>query len=124
MNGNDNRSSGGSSIGPIFVSLITGISIGFIVGILLAPKSGKETRREIKDKSGELVEKSREYVETGKSKLAEIKGRGEEFIQASREKIEEVSKTLAAKAEKTKKKVDRVIEKGKDKAKSVEETLS
>ena len=123
MNRENNRNGGGSSFSSIFITLITGISIGFIAGILFAPKAGKETRQDIADKSGELVEKGREYMETGKVKLAEIKGMGEEFIQKSREKIEEASRNLAAKAGETKKKVDKVIEKGKNKAKKVEETL-
>ena len=124
MNRENNRNGGGSSFTSIFVTLLTGISIGFIAGILLAPKAGKETRQDIVDKSGEMVEKGKDYMETGKVKLAEIKGMGEEFIQKSREKIEGATKTLAAKAEKTKAKVDKVIEKGKNKAKKVEETLS
>ncbi len=124
MNRENNRNGGGTSFTSIFVTLITGISIGFIAGILLAPKAGKDTRQDIADKSGEIVEKGREYIETSKVKLAEVKGMGEEFIQKSREKIEEATKTLAAKAEKTKSKVGKVIEKGKNRAKKVEETLS
>ena len=41
----------------ILISLLTGLFVGFIVGILFAPKPGKEIRKDIKDKSEEFVEK-------------------------------------------------------------------
>ncbi len=41
------------------ITLLSGLFVGFIVSILFAPKPGKEIRKEIKDKSEELVEKSR-----------------------------------------------------------------
>ena len=39
---------------------IAGAAIGVGVGVLLAPKSGKETRKDLKDKFDELVEKVKE----------------------------------------------------------------
>ena len=36
---------------------LVGLGIGAGLGILLAPKSGKETRRELKEKLDELVKK-------------------------------------------------------------------
>ena len=34
---------------------IAGVSVGTCLGILIAPKSGKETRKELKEKGNELV---------------------------------------------------------------------
>jgi gas vesicle protein len=134
---NDKKDTGGrgSSFADILVTLVVGLSAGFVVGILFAPKSGKETRREIKEKSEELIEKGREsfdtavgrtkeYVEKGKSRLAELKDRSEEFIERSREKISDISKAVSSKSEDTGKKVKKVMDKGKAAAKKVEEELS
>ena len=43
----------------ILISLLSGLFVGFIVGILFAPKPGKEIREDIKDKSEEFVGKCR-----------------------------------------------------------------
>ena len=125
----------GSSFTDILVTLAIGLSVGFVAGILFAPKSGKETRKEIKEKSEEFIEKGREnldtvvgrtkeYVEKGKSKLAELKDMSEEFLERGREKISDISKAVSSKSEDTGKKVKKVMNKGKATAKKVEEELS
>jgi len=135
MNMENERSNGKSSALGIFTALIVGLSAGFIAGILLAPKSGKETRQQLKEKSEELIEKSREgfdtvmgktreYVDKGKVKLAEMKSRGEEFVEKSKEKIVDISKAVGSRAGVAKKKIGKVIEKGKNTAKKVEKDLS
>ncbi len=48
------------------------------MGILSAPKPGKEIRKDIKDKSEEFVEK-------GKSKFEKVKGKGKEIIKKGKE---------------------------------------
>lgn len=135
MNDKGNTGGRGSSFSDIFVTLITGLSVGFILGILFAPKSGKETRKEIKEKGEEFIEKSREgigtvvgrtreYVEKGKSKLAELRDKSEEFIERGKGKISDISKVLSSKSGKTGKKVKKAINKGKAAAKKIEEELS
>jgi len=75
---------------PVLTSLFAGVFIGGIIGILFAPKPGKETREEIMSKSEELLEKSKkgvdtvadktkEFVDKSKGKVEEIKGKGEEI---------------------------------------------
>jgi len=56
----------------LFKGLFIGGLIGIALGILFAPKSGKETRDDIKNKCGELFVKAKEKCETvaEKSKLA------------------------------------------------------
>ena len=135
MNAKKDKTSEKSYFLGILTSLLAGLSVGFILGVLFTPKSGKETRKEIKEKSDQVIEKSkegfdafigktREYADKSKSKLADIKSRSEEFIGKGREKITDVSKVLSSKAGKAKKKIEKVVEKGKDTAKKVEEDLS
>ncbi len=61
-------------------SLTVGIGAGIVAGILIAPKSGVETRAELKEKldsayengrnkMGEIVDKSKDVIEKGKSAI-------------------------------------------------------
>lgn len=52
--------------------LLIGGLVGAIIGILYAPKSGKETRDDLCKKTGELMEKAKEEYEVAldKSKKA------------------------------------------------------
>jgi gas vesicle protein len=47
-------------IAGIGVGLGVGLIVGGVLGILFAPKSGVETRKEIKDKTLELVKRVKE----------------------------------------------------------------
>ena len=108
----------------IMITLTVGLAIGFVAGILLAPKSGKETRKDLIEKSEELVERGKEEFEAARVKLAEVKGMGEEFLEKSKDAFEKTTKTVGKKAGKAKAKVKKVISKGKATAKKVEEALS
>lgn len=46
---------------------------GFVLGILLAPKSGKETRQDVKDKSKEYQLKAQDSLDTIKKGASSIK---------------------------------------------------
>jgi gas vesicle protein len=108
----------------VIITLTLGLAVGFLAGILLAPKSGKETRKELIEKGEEFTEKTKEGFEVAKLKLAEVKGMGEEFFEKSKDAFEKTSKTVGQKAGKAKEKIEKVINKGKSTAKKVEESLS
>ena len=44
-------------VGKFFTGLGIGVGVGIVVGLLIAPQSGKETRKAIVDKSKEVKEK-------------------------------------------------------------------
>ena len=46
----------------LIIGFITGSVVGAVLALLYAPKSGKEMRRDIKDKTNELVDKGEEYL--------------------------------------------------------------
>jgi gas vesicle protein len=80
--------------GDLLKGLIIGGLIGAALGILFAPKSGKETREDIARKTEELVNKAKEEYEKAveKSKMAyeaAIK-RLKELELSAKEKVEEV----------------------------------
>jgi gas vesicle protein len=72
--------------GEVVLSFLLGALVGAALGILYAPRSGKETRMKLRDLGEDLgdkindikeevVEKAEHIVEEGKEKLAEQKER-------------------------------------------------
>jgi gas vesicle protein len=62
------------------IGLLAGLILGAAVGILYAPKSGTETRKLIRDKSGQFVKRAKALpadvrAKFNKSTLADVKGR-------------------------------------------------
>ena len=56
----------GPGPGSILFAFLLGGAIGALIGILFAPKSGKETREVIVDKSQEYYDQGKEMYESGK----------------------------------------------------------
>jgi gas vesicle protein len=52
-----------------------GVTVGAAAGVLLAPKSGKETREDIAVTARELPEKAKEFVEKAQEKIEEAKAK-------------------------------------------------
>ena len=98
-----------------FGKFLLGAGIGLGLGILFAPKSGKETRAELKEKMDELIEKSKsikaeDVKEAIEKKVAEIK---EDLKNLDKEtvaaKVKEGAKAIRKKAEDL---VNLAVEKG------------
>jgi gas vesicle protein len=92
-----NAECSGQAIGLAFIG---GALVGAIAGMLLAPKSGPETRREIKDYADktedEIIEKAKEVraaldetIERGRHYMAEKKADVEAAVKAGREAMKE-----------------------------------
>ena len=74
---------GKSSDSWVVIALFTGLAVGAIIGILFAPKSGKEIRNDLKEKSEKLLE-------AGKESVSEVVEKTKDFIEAGKQKIEEL----------------------------------
>ena len=94
------------SKGKVALGAVFGAVAGFVTGILLAPKSGKETRQDIKNtalktkdtvvteaekakdatlrKANELKDKAEDVAEDVKGKAVELKGRTEQAIEGAK----------------------------------------
>ena len=74
--------------------LVVGGLIGAAIGILYAPKSGKETREEIGQKADELLSKAKEEyghaVEKSREAYEATVERLKELEETAKEKVEEV----------------------------------
>ena len=94
---------------------LAGAAIGVGLGILFAPKTGSETRKELKEKMDELVKKVKELdvqeVKDGfLKKIDELK---EELADLDKEKVISIARE---KAEVIKNKVDEIYGEAKEKA--------
>lgn len=74
------------STGKILTAIVAGAALGAIVGILLAPDKGSETRKKINEEGKKLAEDVKDKFRRGKEKLNGLK---EEFQQTVKEKVEE-----------------------------------
>jgi gas vesicle protein len=88
MSNNDNNSGG-------FGWFLAGLGIGALVGVLYAPKSGKETRDDLaaaaldaRDRANQLynqgIEQAGQYVQQGKQTAQEYAERGKEYYDKGR----------------------------------------
>jgi len=66
----------------VAVSFVLGAAAGFVLGVLFAPASGKETRQKIQDEVGKTGEKAKENFE-------KITKEAEKGIKVVREKTQE-----------------------------------
>jgi gas vesicle protein len=69
-------------------SFLLGLGVGVGIGMLLAPKSGRETRELIKDKAGEGTE----YL---KQRGADIKQTASEWVDKGKEALGRQKETIA-----------------------------
>ena len=120
MSPENNRSCAGS----VALALFAGLAIGAVIGILFAPKPGKETRQELVEKGerfvelsresiAEFVEKTKDFAEAGKQKIEELKIAGEEIWEKGKNKLSDTAK-----------KVKDIVEESKSAAKKTEDYLS
>lgn len=58
----------------------TGAVVGTIAGVLIAPKSGKETIEDVKEKSNKVKNKISENIEDTKNKVKESKVKIKEYL--------------------------------------------
>jgi gas vesicle protein len=72
------------------IGLLAGAIIGGVVTLLFAPKSGKETRKIIKNTAGEAVEKVAEVAYAVKEKTGEVVDKVEEAASDVEQKGEAV----------------------------------
>lgn len=75
--------------------LITGGLLGGLAGILFAPKSGKKLRRDISEKSNELLDDTVHLIENTKKKsskvISDAKEKAEDLLEDVKKKIDMIS---------------------------------
>ncbi len=91
----------GSSALEVAVSFFIGAATGFVLGILFAPASGKETRQKIKTqatKTGEMAKEGYEKISKEAEKgILVVKEKAQEGIEAIKEFLEKKKEEYAKK---------------------------
>ncbi len=83
--------------GSLFLAGIFGALAGAIGGLLLAPKSGKETREDIKRLAGDINEKIKTGVAETKSRVKDVFGEASEAATSKYNEIKDlVTQKIAA----------------------------
>lgn len=79
-------------------NFLLGLGIGITAGVLLAPKSGSETRRYLADKAAEgsdyMVEQGRQIRDTA----SDLYERGRNVVNTQKEKISNVVSSVSGEA--------------------------
>lgn len=109
----DNNSGNGFLIG-----LIAGSALGAIVGLLYAPKSGKELRDDIRAKSNEFLDDADKYIHDAKVKAKDLinegKKKSEELIVDAKSKSEELLKEAQKIFDEAKSKTNKIVSEKKE----------
>ena len=91
-------SESGGSVGTAVTFLLIGLGAGALVGLLLAPKSGKQLRKDLRGKfddareaMGEFADDARERV---KDQVEDALDRGSEIADKVREKVAPLTKGI------------------------------
>jgi gas vesicle protein len=71
------------------LSFLVGTALGVVIGLLIAPRPGKETREVLKEKAREYLEEGQKVYETSKEKVSKAVESGKEVISEKAEVIKE-----------------------------------
>ena len=93
----------GCNAGKVVCSFFVGGLIGAGVALLVAPKTGEETRRMIKELAEEVKAKAEDYVDQVKSKATAYVEKGKDLIEKEKDII---AKTVEAGKEAYKKEIN------------------
>ena len=67
--------------GDMFKGFLLGGILGAALGVLFAPRSGKDIRANLKDESDDLLDKAKKELETIKDELNDLGGKISETIE-------------------------------------------
>ena len=94
----NNKGSGGLETALTF---LLGAAAGFVLGVLFAPASGKETRQKIKTQAAKTGEKAKESYEKisreAEKGIQVVKEKAQEGIDAIKDFLEKKKEEIAAK---------------------------
>jgi gas vesicle protein len=77
-----------STAGTAITFLFIGLGAGALVALLLAPKTGKQIRRDLRKKYEGARDAVQDLTEEAKDRMEDAMERGAEWVDAAREKVE------------------------------------
>jgi gas vesicle protein len=77
-----------TSSGSWLLSFILGGLIGAAVALLVAPRSGRQTREQIKDLAEDAKQKAEDYYDKAKSQISTAMQKGVEILEQKKAEVE------------------------------------
>jgi gas vesicle protein len=96
----------------LFIGFLAGSAIGAVIALLYAPKSGKELRKDIKNKTDEYYEETEKF-------LAEAKDKAKELVNEGKKRSEQLVSNAKTKSEELLKSAERIFSEAKGKTGSI-----
>jgi gas vesicle protein len=88
------ETSEGSNFGTAISFLLIGLGVGAAVGMLLAPKSGKLLRRDLRRSYEDALETISDWSDEAKGRFEEAVEKGADFTEELRSKAEPLTRIL------------------------------
>jgi gas vesicle protein len=95
------ESSDNSNIGTAITFLLIGLGAGALAGLLLAPKTGKQMRRDLqkgfedaKDTLGDWADEAKDRVRDAGDRVRDVAARGADLADDLREKVEPLRRVI------------------------------
>ena len=77
-----------TSSGSWLLSFVLGGLIGAAVALLVAPRSGRQTREQIKDLAEDAKEKAGEYYDKARGQISTVMQKGADILEQKKTEIE------------------------------------
>ncbi len=98
MRSGDYESSLGNTIGTAITFLVIGLGAGALLGLMLAPKTGKQFRRDLKRGYEDAKDTLQDWSEEARDRVREVKEqvaeRGADIVDNLREKVEPMRRAV------------------------------
>ena len=95
------ESSEGGRVGTAITFLLIGLGAGALMGLLLAPKTGKQLRKDLrrgyedaKDSLGEWADDAKDRMRDVGDRVRDVAARGADLADDLREKVEPLRKAI------------------------------
>jgi gas vesicle protein len=95
------ESSEGSNVGTAVTFLLIGLGAGALAGLLLAPKTGKQMRRDLqrgyedaRETLGDWADEAKERVRDASDRVRDVAARGVDLAEDLREKVEPLRRAI------------------------------
>jgi gas vesicle protein len=95
------ESSEEGNVGTAITFLLIGLGAGALLGLLMAPKSGKALRRDLRrgyedarESLGDWADEAKEHVRDAGDRLRDVASRGVEIAEDLRDKVEPLRRVI------------------------------
>ena len=87
-------SNAGGGVGTALTFLLIGLGVGTVLGLLYAPKPGKQMRRELRRRYEDARDTFEDWKEDAKDFADEAVERGSEIADEVRERVKPIAKAM------------------------------